>query len=131
MDICSKCKPCLSTNFHLHKSNAGNWLNDYDIEDNSRVYIIEQRTFQLSDNLLQCIINGDTANPLNLVHHIQDLQASVTFSDGSVQTALAPGDPWTELAWIEITLVGSVDLGDRPIERTLTTRFFPRNILSN
>lgn len=120
-----------NSTFHLHKANGDPWLYDYDVEENSRIYIIEQREYRLVNHLLQCVINGDTANALNLVNHIEDFQGRALFQDGSSQASLGPSDPWTDLAALEITLDGRVDLNKTTMDRTLTTQFFPRNILSN
>ena len=52
------------------------------------------------------------------------------FVGGTVQDSLTPSDDWSDLESIEITLSGQSTEGSSPIERTVTTRFFPRNILS-
>jgi hypothetical protein len=85
----------------------------------------------VTDDVLQCVINGDTDNPLNLVDHVADFQGRAFFRDGTIQNALAPSDPWVDLASIEITLDGRDTLRTRTMERRLVTHFFPRNILSN
>jgi len=120
-----------NSTFHLHKANLDAWAYDYDVVDNARIYIIEQKTFQVDDELLQCVIDADTANPLNLVSHIRDFQGRAVLRDGTVLTSFPAGHNWTELSAIEVELTGEVDVRGNPMERTLVTRFFPRNILNN
>jgi type IV pilus assembly protein PilW len=117
--------------FHLHKYNADHWQNDYQVNNGSRIYIMEQLEFRLSGEVLQSVVNMDASNALNLVNHITDFQARAFLSDGSVQTSFGPSDEWTELQSVEVTMVGGTDFRDRSMDRTLTARFFPRNILSN
>jgi type IV pilus assembly protein PilW len=119
-----------NSTFHIHRQNPGLWQFDFLIANGSRVYILEQQEFRLSGEVLQSVINMDGSNALNLVNHIVDFQARAFFSDGSVQAALGPADDWTELRSIEVTLVGGADLRRRTMNRTLSARFFPRNILS-
>jgi len=120
-----------NSTFHLHKANGDSWLYDYLMNQNPRVYIIEQKTFLVTGDVLQCVVNGDTDNPLNLVDHIEDFQGRAFFTDGSVRLAMGPSDPWSELASIEITLIGRDAMRTRDLERELVTHFFPRNILSH
>jgi len=120
-----------NSTFHLHKYNADHWQNDYLISNGARIYMLEQQEFRLQNGVLQSVINMDTSNALNLVNHIVDFQARAFFSDGSVQTTLGPADDWTQLRSVEVNMVGEADLRNRTMSRTLTSRFFPRNILSN
>jgi hypothetical protein len=120
-----------NSTFHLHKYNADHWQNDYLISNGSRMYMLEQQEFRLLNGVLQSVINDDTSNALNLVNHIVDFQARAFFSDGTVQTTLGPADDWTELKSVEVRLVGAADLRNRTMNRNLSARFFPRNILSN
>jgi type IV pilus assembly protein PilW len=120
-----------NSTFLIHRMNPGLWLNDYLLVNGSRVYILEQQEFRLQDEVLQSVVNMDTANAFNLVNHIVDFQARAFFKDGSVQTTLGPADDWTDLRSVEVMLVGEADLRNRTMNRTLAARFFPRNILSN
>jgi prepilin-type N-terminal cleavage/methylation domain-containing protein len=117
--------------FHLHKENDENWEYDYDIADGSRIYILEQDLFRVNDNLLQLVINGRTDSALNLIDHLVDLQARVFLKNGTVQDSLGVGDSWYDLDVVEITLVGQITFDGRKMTRTVSSRFFPRNVLSN
>lgn len=121
-----------SSNFHIHKANAATelWENDYNTVDNSRVYIMEQLAFQLDGEVLQSVVNGDTTAPLNLVSSIIDFQARAWLNDGSSLDDLGPADHWNQLRSIEVTLSAAETFRDRTLTRTVTTEFFPRNVLS-
>jgi type IV pilus assembly protein PilW len=110
--------------------NADNWQYSYSTNQEPRIYILEQRSFRLQDDILQCIINDDTSNALNLVNRMRDFQVRAVFKDGTIQSTLA-GKTWTDLESLEITLVGGESFGARDMDRTVVTRFFPRNILSH
>jgi type IV pilus assembly protein PilW len=119
-----------ASTFHLHKGNAQSWQHSYNANQEPRVYILEQKSFRLQDDILQCIINDDTANALNLVNRMRDFQVQAIFTDGTIQSTLA-GKPWTELETLEVTLVAGESFRMRDMDRTVVTRFFPRNILSH
>jgi len=119
-----------NSTFHLHKDNAQKWQNDYDVANLSRIYILEQRTYSRNGDLLRFLENGDTLNPTNLIHLVADFQARAFFQDGSVQTTLGGGDDWSELQSIEISLSCTTMVDGRTMNRAMTTRFFPRNVLS-
>jgi type IV pilus assembly protein PilW len=119
-----------NSDFHIHRADGDSWQNDYPVNQEPRVYILDQRTFRLEGDILQCIIDDDTANPLNLVNRIRDFQVRASFRDGTVQSTLA-GKRWTDLESIEVTLVGGESLRTRDMDRTVVSRFFPRNVLSH
>jgi type IV pilus assembly protein PilW len=120
-----------NSTFHLHKFNADHWKSDYKVANGSRLYMLEQLEFRLSGEVLQSVVNMDNSNALNLVNHITDFQARAFMSDGSVKTDFGPSDEWTDLRCVEVTMTGGTDFRNRSMDRTLTARFFPRNILSN
>jgi type IV pilus assembly protein PilW len=117
----------LST-FHLHRANLDPWTHSYAITQNPRV---EQRRYVLSGDVLQCILNEDTAHPLSLVNRIKDFQIRALMQDGSVMTDMSATTDWTELHALEVRLVGRSVFLKRTMERALVGRFFPRNILSD
>jgi len=119
-----------SSTFHLHKANADSWQHSYSANQEPRVYILEQKRFRLQGDILQCIINDDTSNALNLVNRMRDFQVRAIFKDGTIQSTLA-GKPWTDLETLEVTLVAGESFRMRDMDRTVVTRFFPRNILSH
>jgi type IV pilus assembly protein PilW len=120
-----------NSTFHIHKYNGDAWQYDYDVVDNARVYILEQRRFFVEEDVLKCVINEDLANTLNFVSHIRNFQCNAVFQDGTIQASMIPADGWSNLESIEVMLVGESSWKNRTMDRTLVTRFFPRNVLSN
>lgn len=119
------------SDFHIHKLNATNWQYDYAMNQQPRIYIIEQKRYRLTGDTLQCVVNENTSQALNLVNHIRDFQIRALLDDGTVLTSMNSSTNWTRLYALEIRLDGFEAFGLRDINRTLVSRFFPRNILSN
>jgi type IV pilus assembly protein PilW len=120
-----------NSTFHLHKANAQNWQHDFDVAQDCRIYMLEQRHFQLQGDILQLVINDNADNALNLVSHIQDFQIDAVFKDGTVAETFDPGDLWTDLRALQVRMVGRSEFRNRTMEREVVSRYFPRNILSN
>lgn len=120
-----------SSTFHLHKSNSEKWEKEFLVEQNPRIYALEQREFRVRDDMLQAVINDNFDNPLNLVTKIADFQVQAHMRDGSVLDSLAGGAGWVELEAVSVTLDGADALRNRTMERSVRARFFPRNVLSN
>jgi len=117
--------------FHIHRANTNAWQYSYAMNQNPRIYIIEQRRYRLSGDTLQCIINENTSAALNMVNRLKDFQVKALMTDGSTQTSMTSTSKWTQLYALEVRLDGTMPFGKRTIDRTLVSRFFPRNILSN
>lgn len=116
--------------FHIHKANGDPWNVDYHVDEQPRVYILEQREFRVANNRLQCVINGDTSQPLNLASDITDLQGRGFYLDGTILDAIGPGNPWADLQSVEVRLSGQRDFNQRSMQRSVISRFFPRNVLT-
>ena len=114
----------------IHRASAGNWAHSYGVAEQCRVYILEERTYRLSGDLLQLVINGDTGNPMNLVCEVTDFQARAVMRDGTVLESLGAADAWSNLLSVEVTLRGQASFSGRTLVRSLSARYFPRNVLS-
>lgn len=120
-----------NSSFKLTRSSAGSWSYDFTVADGSRVYILEHRTYRLSADLLQFYLDGNTGDVRNLIHRVTDFQAVAHLEDGTSQTTFGSGDDWTALESVEVVLTGQVDIGQgRMLDRELSARFLPRNVLS-
>ncbi|ANM30735.1 hypothetical protein ABI59_15830 [Acidobacteria bacterium Mor1] len=115
--------------YHLDRSSSGTWTNDYLASDSARVYVMEEREFSLSGGILEMDING-SGSPFSLVDDVVDFQLRAIFQDGTIQTALAAADDWSNLEAIEVNLSGRSTFMDRTMDRALSSRYFPRNVLS-
>ncbi len=107
----------------------------YSPSSQSRLYVLEERRYELVDGNLQMVINGD-GEVIHLVDGITDFQARVVFTDGSRQQALGPvnGDDWSDI-WrrmrsIEVSLSAEADHRGKTIARTFSSEILPRNVLS-
>ncbi len=110
---------------------AGTFLtNSYPDDSQSRIYILEERRYDLGNGVLRIVVNEDAVNALNVVDNMEDFQAVAVFQDGSQQTSLGPTDVWSDLASIELTLHARSPVRDRFIEEIWSVEALPRNILS-
>jgi hypothetical protein len=80
--------------------------------------------------VLQSIVNSDTSSPRNLVDRIAHFQVSAVVA-GTAQDTLTAGQHWSDLDSLEITLAGEAELRTRTMERSVKSRFFPRNASEN
>jgi type IV pilus assembly protein PilW len=114
----------------LAVSAAAPWQNSYDVDEQCRVYVVEERRFELAGDRLQLVINGDVAGAISLVDNMIDFRAGATLDDGTVRTAFGPADAWADLLSIDVVLSGEVLAERRVIRKAVAGRFFPRNVLS-
>ncbi len=114
----------------IHAASSSNWAHSYRVGEQCRVYVLEERSYRLNGGLLQLVIDGDEDNPLNLVCEVTDFQARAVMRDGSILDSLGPADSWTDLLSVEVTLRGEASFAGRTLVRSLSARFFPRNLLS-
>ncbi len=107
----------------------------YSPSSQSRIYVLEERRYELVDGNLQMVINGD-GEVIHLVDGITDFQAQVVFTDGSRQQALSPGNGddwsaiWRSMRSIEVSLSAEADHRGKTIARTFRSEILPRNVLS-
>ena len=109
---------------------AGAWAGSYSLGSGA-LYILEEWKFRLQGDVLQLIVNGDTTNTLNVAFGITDFQVRAHLEDGSVLDSLAASDDWTALSAIEVTLTAQAAFAGQTETKSLSARFFPRNVLSN
>lgn len=120
--------------YYIEKS-SGAWSGDY-VVGSSSVYIIEEWRFELSptagyEDMIQIVENQDFANPMYVTFDISSFNVDVEMADGTVVGSMNPGDEWTEIKAIEVTIGGIGRYKSKNIESELTGRFYPRNILSH
>ncbi len=113
---------------------TGPITHQYDAES-SAVYVMLEWRFRLStlpssEGVLEVIENEDLANPLRVAFGVTDFQLQAILQSGTVLTSFGSGDAWSELEAIEVSVSGSEQRKSQSIDTQLTSRFFPRNILS-
>lgn len=119
-----------AVNMSIRRDDLDPLLFTYPVDDQCRVYLLEERRYELSADLLQITINGAITSPLHIVQGMRDFQALANFQDGTQQASLGAADVWSDLRSIEVRLDGQVDNRGELIERSLAAEFFPRNVLS-
>jgi Tfp pilus assembly protein PilW len=117
------------SNFRIVRA-AGNWTNTYPVGASS-IYILEEWRYRLQNGVLQIVTDQDTANPLDVVTDLTDFQVLATMQDTTTMNSFAVTDDWTEIATLQILLTGQDTIKGEVFSRTVSARFFPRNILSN
>jgi len=124
------------TSFAIVRS-GGSWANDYST-DSAAVYILEEWHFSLVDDagsdtkILRVVENGEETEAMNVMYGIYDFQVQAVMTDDSKQDNFASDETWVDLKAVEVTTVGlDYDRDGSTAFRTLTSQFFPRNILSN
>lgn len=108
---------------------AGTWVNSYTVGSSS-VYILEEWRFQISNGLLQVVENGDALNVKNIATGLTNMQVVIHKSDGTTATSWTRADRWNQIDSIEVTLSAAERSQGRLVNRAITSRFFPRNVLS-
>lgn len=106
------------------------WSNDYLLANRPRVYLLEERRYELVDGVLQLTINQDTADPIHLVDQVENFQALAHLQDGSQQANLGFSDVWSELDAIQVGLDVSVPFEGGSLDRSWSLKVAPRNVLS-
>ncbi|ANV85913.1 hypothetical protein AWQ21_15405 (plasmid) [Picosynechococcus sp. PCC 7003] len=143
----------------LENGSEGTWKNNYNADSSSRIYLIEERRYQIDDenNILQLVINDDNENILNLTNDIGLLEVTAviaqegeTFNCSIIPPTSSddcseelPNDySWSQIRSIEITLqVDPESSAARTLQRRcedpnnceilqLSRSFVPRNIFN-
>ena len=118
-----------ATQYQLTKS-TGTWTNAYTVGSSS-LYIMEEWRYRVVNGVLQIITNNDTVNPLNVVDGVEDFQVTALMQDGTTKNTYIAGDDWSQLKALRISVTGTDTVQGEALTRTLSSDFFPRNILSN
>jgi prepilin-type N-terminal cleavage/methylation domain-containing protein len=118
------------TEIYLDLMPGEEWQTDYPI-GNTAVYVIEDWQFSLQGDELVMVPEQQNANLAKVMFGISDMQIQVEFNDGTTQNTLNSTDDWTEVKFIDVSLSGATTASGKTIERTIRSRFFPRNVLSN
>ena len=97
----------------------------------SAVYLLEEWEYRKEAELIKLIENRDTTNPYNVAFGASDFQITAILNDDTTVTTFDQTKDWTSLAAIDISISGTEHFAGKTMQRTLSGRYFPRNILSN
>ena len=107
----------------------GQWQHSYPI--GSAAYMLEEWRFDMVEDTLELIRNEDAANPIDIAFALSNFQVRILLTDGTSKTSFSVNDSWTKIQGVDVVVTGRETFSGRQIERSLTSRFFPRNVLSN
>lgn len=96
-----------------------------------RSYLLEQRHYALENGLLLYRFNQDTANEVHLAADIVDFQVQAILDDGTVLDTLDATTAWNTVRAIDVTIAATGTVEGRSMTRSVSARFFPRNVLSH
>jgi type IV pilus assembly protein PilW len=102
------------------------------LADQCRVYVLEERRYRLSGDVLQVVVDAQDA--LSLVDDIADFQLLAHLKPTAANPAPTPLDAfdgldWTDLQTIQVTVAGRAELRTRTLTDGWTARILPRNTL--
>ncbi|CAN5771325.1 hypothetical protein BH24DEI2_BH24DEI2_03910 [soil metagenome] len=136
------------SDFKIHTKT--NRVNIYEISERPILILVEETTYRLRGDTLERVLNQnedkdsgkgkskskkkeENENKVQqLANNLSNFQVRAIMKDGSVlKDYTGAGTAWTDLVAIEVSLTGRISQGGKPLERTFTSRFFPRNVLSN
>jgi len=111
-------------------TNPITWQYSYAV-GTSAVYMLEEWEYRKEGELITLIENRETADPYNIAFGANSFNVNAILDDDSSVASFSETQNWTTLSAVEISLTGTEQFMKKPMLRTLTGRFFPRNILSN
>lgn len=136
-----------NSDFKIHTKTKRD--NEYKIDEKPILILVEESAYRLTGDTLERVLNQnedqvaskgkgkgkkeENENKVQkLANNLADFQVRAIMKDGSVlKDYTGAGTAWTDLVAVEVSLTGRVIQGGKPVERTFTSRFFPRNVLSN
>lgn len=114
----------------IHRTETDNLSHNYQLANRPWISIMSERRYRVRDNAMELVIDGNEDDALRTSADITDLQAQFVFNDGSLSETMPTDKLWRDIAALEITISGITRLGPEEVEQTLTSRYFPRNVLS-
>ncbi|WP_040417577.1 hypothetical protein [Desulfonatronospira thiodismutans] len=128
-----------SSDIQVHRK-AGKWKNSYgnDVGNSGaseklpKLYVLEERRYRLNteNNILELVINGNDEEVKNIAGEIFDFRVQAVMIDGSTVDEISTTSHWRNLKAIKVTLESKSSVQDETVQRTISSRFFPRNVMS-
>lgn len=117
-------------NRQLRRVSPGAWQFTHSRDDFARIYILEERRYRVVDGVLEVVVNGDEDGALRAVAGIEAFVVQYVLEDDSVVDELPASATWRQIRGVQVTLTSAEERGREAVERTLSSTFFPRNVLS-
>lgn len=117
--------------YRLIRSDSGSWGQTYNV-NNGWIYFLEEWEVSLTNgNVLELTDWHNAGHILNIAYNISDFQVEIEMQDNSIKTNFTTSDDWTQIKNIAVTLDSTESVSGDSIQRSWTTKVFPRNILSS
>lgn len=121
--------PTVTSGQILREGTPFTW-DGYPLANRPRVYILEERRYRLNDGFVELVVNGRDGEPLRVASGISDLRFRYVLDNGQVTSTMPTGMGWRNIRSVEVEMTAEHTDGADRTERTLSYRYFPRNILS-
>ena len=95
------------------------------------IYILEEWEYRRENDLIKLVANRNEALPYDVTFGVTDVQFSALLNDATTVIAFDKTKDWTTIASVEILITGQEKFSGKMTTRTVTGKFFPRNVLSN
>ena len=118
------------TAYYILRGGAPTWSRTYPVGSSS-VYMLEEWKFDVDTNLLRVTREQQTGSINNVSFRINNFQVRALMQDNTIKTSFTATDNWSQLKAIEVTLIGDDEYAKNLITRSISSQFFPRNVLSN
>lgn len=126
-----KVKKNADKNGQIKRTTTTNLEHVYKLGDYALIYILSERRYRVEDGTLQLVVDGDEDGAMRVAPDITGLRARFMLEGGGTASTLPDGAGWQDIQGIEITVTASSVVNGEEREQTLTSRYFPRNILSH
>ncbi len=107
---------------------------DY-VAETTSIYMLEEFMFEVEkgEETLFLYVDRDFDEPQAVAFSVTEFQVSLQMQDGSTLTSLEEDSAaeWQDLQKVVLTLTGRGTWKEKVVESSLTSSYFPRNVLSN
>ena len=99
------------------------------------LYMIEEYAFSMNSasKTLELVTGGQTATPQTVSFNFTNFQVRLRMDDNTTQDSLLPSNTtydWKNIRQIQLTLTGQDQRKTRTFTSSITSEYFPRNVLS-
>ena len=113
----------------IRRTNGGSLQGNYLLENRPLIYVLSERRYRVAGEVLELLLDGGEA-PLRAVPSIINFRARFVLDGGVTAAALPAGVSWRDIQGVELTLTSRTEGGGDENVQTLTSSYFPRNVLS-
>lgn len=121
-----------SSGQHIHRE-SGKWEHDYPVENNPRLYMLEQLIYQQSGSFITRQAGDEPA--VEFLPGVTSFDLRPIIVSGGKETVVTGAFPAAPLSWkdllrLDVSVTAQQQVGGRSVARTFTSSFVPRNVFS-